>query len=207
MSANGLTIGRVLTTRTELRLPDGLPSAEWLRIGQQVALIGDSSSWWLGDWLVYGQDKLPDRYRQAMASTSLDYQTLRNYAWVARRFPPSLRRERLSFGHHATVASLAEPERQTWLERALQFGWSVRELRAHLRSAPEQGQIAKVDGVLNINVPLEKRQSWLAAAEQEQQDLLAWAISVMDQAAHHALSSRANPIASPSPGWSAGYSG
>lgn len=72
MSANGLTIGRVLTTRTELRLPDGLPSAEWLRIGQQVALIGDSSSWWLGDWLVYGQDKLPDRYRQAMASTSLE---------------------------------------------------------------------------------------------------------------------------------------
>lgn len=194
MSANGLTIGRVLTTRTELRLPDRLPSTEWLRIGQQVALIGDSSSWWLGDWLVYGQDKFPDRYRQAMASTSLDYQTLRNYAWVARRFPPSLRREKLSFGHHATVASLAEPERQAWLERAVQLGWSVRQLRACLRSVPEDDQITKVNAVLNINVPLEKRQSWLAAAEQEQQDLLAWAISVMDQAAHHALIAAPQPV-------------
>ena len=40
----------------------------------------------------------------------LDYQTLRNYAWVARRFAMSRRRDTLSFGHHAEVPALPEPE-------------------------------------------------------------------------------------------------
>jgi len=187
VSANGLSIGQAVTSRTELRLPEQLPSAEWLRIGKQIALVRDSSSWWVGDWLVYGQEKFPDRYREAIQSTSLDYQTLRNYAWVARRFPPARRREKLSFQHHAMVASLGQAEQQLWLERASQLGWSVRQLRAQLRSAPPGSQHGPADAILNINVLDEKRQRWLAAAERQQQDLLDWAISVMDQAADQAL--------------------
>src|SRR5581483_2680626 len=111
MSVNGISFGRMAAaTRTELRLPEHLPSAEWCRVGQHIALIENASSWWLGDWLVYGQHKFPDRYRKIMAETSLDYQTLRNYAWVARRFHPSRRRDRLSFQHHVTVAPLPESE-------------------------------------------------------------------------------------------------
>jgi hypothetical protein len=73
MSADGLSVGRAAaTSRTQLRLPDRLPQAEWVRIGQHICLIADASSWWLGDWLVYGQDKFPDRYRRAMAGTALD---------------------------------------------------------------------------------------------------------------------------------------
>ena len=48
----------------------------------------------------------------------LDYQTLRNYAWVARRFPAGRRRAGVSFAHHAEVARLPEPEQDYWLRRA-----------------------------------------------------------------------------------------
>ena len=85
------------------------------------------------------------------------------------------------------VASLAEPEQQLWLERASQLGWSVRQLRAQLRSASEGDQQGRANAILNINVLDEKRQRWLAAAERQQQDLLDWAISVMDHAADQAL--------------------
>lgn len=36
---------------------------------------------------MYGQAAYTGRYRDAIEQASLDYQTLRNYAWVARRFP------------------------------------------------------------------------------------------------------------------------
>lgn len=40
----------------------------------------------LGDWLAYGQAVYANRHRTAVERTSLNYQALRNYAWVARQF-------------------------------------------------------------------------------------------------------------------------
>ncbi len=189
MSANGLSVGRAAaTTRTQLRLPDRLLQAEWVRIRQQICLISDASSWWLGDWLVYGQDKFPDRYRRAMAGTALDYQTLRNYAWVARRFTPSRRRDSLSFQHHAAVAALPEPDQDIWLVRAAEFGWSLRQLRTHLQHARQGCADPQPAGViLTIHVPGDRRQRWEAAAQRRQQELLPWAVAVVDRAADQAL--------------------
>ena len=68
------------------------------------------AAWCLGDWLVFGEQAYAGRYRQAIERTSLDYQTLGNYAWVAKRFSLSRRRDELSFGHHSEVAALPEPE-------------------------------------------------------------------------------------------------
>src|SRR5256885_1853360 len=41
--------------RVALFLPEDLPLEEWRRIGDNIAVLADSSTWWLGDWLVYGQ--------------------------------------------------------------------------------------------------------------------------------------------------------
>src|SRR5437588_8464809 len=89
--------GAARTRRTSLELPAQLPMETWKHIGIQISTIYDSVTWWLGDWLIYGEDKYPDRYVRAIKETSFNYQTLRNYAWVARRFPPSRPRDRLSF--------------------------------------------------------------------------------------------------------------
>jgi hypothetical protein len=116
-----------------LQLPEQLPFERWLRVGRQLAGIHSSSAWYLGDWLVYGETAFSERYRKAIEQTSLDYQTLRNYAWVARRFSLSRRRDSLSFGHHAEVAALPEAEQDFWLRKADELNWSVKHLRQQVR--------------------------------------------------------------------------
>lgn len=101
-----------------LSFPDEMPFDSWRELGSRVALVANCSAWWLGDWLLYGEQAYGDRYEQAIADTSLGYQTLRNYAWVARKFPMSRRRDTLSFGHHAEVAALLDDEQDAWLARA-----------------------------------------------------------------------------------------
>lgn len=58
------------------------------------------------------------RCRGAIAVTGLDYQTLRNYAVVARRFDLSRRRDSLSCQHHAEVCALSDSEQDRWLDLA-----------------------------------------------------------------------------------------
>ena len=106
-----------------------------LRIGRQLEAVASSSAWCLGDWLSYGRAAYAGRYRDAVEQTSLDYQTLRNYAWVAGRFPLSRRRDTLSFGHHAEVAALPEPEQDFWLRKAGDLGWSRNHLRCEVRAS------------------------------------------------------------------------
>jgi hypothetical protein len=125
----------ILIPRTGMQLPRNLPFEKWLVIGRQLSVVGTSSSWCLGDWLIYGEDAYDGRYRDAIEQTSLDYQTLRNYAWVARRFPLSRRRDSLSFGHHAEVAVLSAPEQDFWLRKAEDLGWSRNRLRREVRAS------------------------------------------------------------------------
>jgi hypothetical protein len=68
--------------------------------------VSSTTRRWLGDWLIFGRYKYGTRYRQAIGATGLDYQTLRNYAVVARRFEPSRRRSTLRAQHHAEVSAL-----------------------------------------------------------------------------------------------------
>ncbi len=127
--------GAAILPRTGLNLPSSLSFENWLRIGEVLSTVRTSSAWCLGDWLIYGEMAYTGRYRDAIKQTSLDYQTLRNYAWVARRFSLSRRRDALSFGHHAEVASLSEPEQDFWLRKAETLGWSTSRLRREVRSS------------------------------------------------------------------------
>jgi hypothetical protein len=132
--------------KTGLAFPRQFSFEKWLVIGQQLSSATVSLAWCLGDWMVYGETVFDGRYRQAIEQTSLDYQTLRNYAWVARRFPLSRRREGLSFAHHAEVAALPDHEQNFWLRKAETLGWSRNQLRREVRSsleAREGGQPAR----------------------------------------------------------------
>lgn len=171
--------------RTGLRLPAGLGMPDWLSLGRHLVVVADSSAWWLGDWLVYGQSNFPDRYERSMAETTLDYQTLRNYAWVARKFPPEERRERLSFQHHAEVAGLAEPERRAWLDLAEEGGWGRGELRRRLRER-RSGRRAPERVVFTLNVVADRQARWQRAAQSVQLHLDEWIVQVLDRAAGRA---------------------
>jgi hypothetical protein len=158
----------------------------WKHIGQQIFLVWDSAAWWIGDWLIFGRERYPDRYRRAIEETSLDYQTLRNYAWVAGRFVMSRRRDTLSFQHHVEVAGLPEDQQDFWLSRAESAGWSRNELRRQLRAsrAPRDGTGNALPGAtLQLSVSPERRERWQTAAQRAQVDLGEWISSTLDGAA------------------------
>lgn len=115
--------------------PQNLSERSWERIGTGLRELTNSSAWWLADWLIFGESAYGlRRYREAIERTGLDYQTLRNYAWVARRFELHRRRESLSFAHHAEVARLSSAEQDYWLLKAEKQMWSRNELRRALRA-------------------------------------------------------------------------
>ncbi|KUL55317.1 hypothetical protein ADL22_01425 [Streptomyces sp. NRRL F-4489] len=172
--------------RTALCIPRGMSIDAWRSLGRQIQEISSSSAWWLGDWLLYGQAEFPNRYKHAIAQTSLDYQTLRNYAWVARRFAPHQRHEALSFQHHAEVAGLPEEERGQWLARAAEQRWSRNELRRQVRVRKEITGAAERAVQLKMKPDDGQRELWQAAAVRTGKDLLTWITTVLDDAANSA---------------------
>jgi hypothetical protein len=204
-------LARMLVPGMGLALPRRLGFQMWLRIGWQLAAITSCSAWCLGDWLVYGQASYTGRYRDAIEQTGLDYQTLRNYAWVARRFPLSRRRDSVSFGHHAEVAALPESEQDFWLRKAAELGWSRNHLRREVRASLKQRtpspaitgpapsaqpppDASQPTGHMNtVLVQLTAPQLELCrqAARRRHLSLEAWAAQSLGQAAHR--STRDNP--------------
>ncbi|MER5446354.1 LmbU family transcriptional regulator [Streptomyces sp. NPDC002766] len=121
--------------KTGMAFPPDLSQRSWERIGASLREFTNSSAWWLADWLIFGESTYGlRRYREAIDRTGLDYQTLRNYAWVARRFEHHRRRAGLSFAHHAEVTRLSPPEQDYWLRNAEQRKWSRNELRRAVRA-------------------------------------------------------------------------
>ncbi|NLU79275.1 regulator [Micromonospora sp. HNM0581] len=144
-------VGNQATVRKSgMVFPQGLSERSWEQIGSSLRELTNSSAWWLADWLIFGETAYGwRRYREAIERTGLDYQTLRNYAWVARRFEQGRRRDTLSFAHHAELARLAPAEQDYWLRKAEQQKWSRNELRKAVRaSLTERGATAAsaVDG-------------------------------------------------------------
>jgi hypothetical protein len=138
--------GTLIVPRKGLQLPQRLAFDKWFEIGRQLSAVTTSSAWCLGDWLVYGETAYEGRYREAVAKTMLDYGTLRNYAWIARRFALSRRRDTLSFGHHAEVAAMPEAEQEYWLSKAEELSWSRNQLRREVRASLREREHAIASG-------------------------------------------------------------
>ncbi|MCX4920127.1 LmbU family transcriptional regulator [Streptomyces sp. NBC_00687] len=189
--AAGARRGQVLTTRVGLQMPELMAYDEWERAGRQLADVLDSSSWWLGDWLVYGKDHYTDRYQRGIRAVGLSYQTLRNYAWVSRRFPLARRRAGLSFQHHAELASMPAEEQDRWLERAERQRWTTKQLRSALRAARRSEQqppaAAAEEAAQRLDLPGSRLQWWHRAAEQLGVDFEQWVTATLDSAAATAL--------------------
>lgn len=181
--------GGIAISTVGLTFPVNTTYEEWVRAGVQISRIVTSSAWCLGDWLVRGQDRYTDRYRRAIDDVGLDYQTLRNYAWVARRFPRERRRAPLSFGHHAEVAALPGPEQEYWLNQAEHRGWSRNQFRRQLRESRrrECGETGPLVPLPRLVVGRERIDRWRSAALREKSDFSAWLVAKLDQAAANVL--------------------
>ncbi|WP_208105397.1 LmbU family transcriptional regulator [Streptomyces sp. GC420] len=180
---------QVLTTKVGLHIPVGLSFEEWERAGRQLSGLLNSSSWWLGDWLIYGKDQYADRYDRGIRAAGLQYQTLRNYAWVSRRFELHRRRPALSFQHHAELASLPVDEQETWLDRAERMKWNTKQLRDAIR-AEREGTSQRTSAVATMRrlaVPDNRLQWWHKAAAHAGAELGEWVTATLDAAAKQLL--------------------
>jgi hypothetical protein len=177
----------IRSTLTVARLGENLSFDEWKEVGVKIAKYASASSWWLGDWLAYGQAHHARRYRDAVAETGFEYQTLRNYAAVARRFAPARRRDDLSFQHHAEVCPLSDEDQDFWLDLSAECHWTRTELRRRLQTTRR--------GAVNVQRPLAvslliypKRECrWREAARSNEIDLKTWIVQSLDEVASATL--------------------
>lgn len=121
-------------TETTLDLPADVSYDVYTGMGRFLGRIKRSSSWWLGDFLLYGEGTYGERYAQAASETGLDEQALLHYVFVCRSVPPKERRAALSFSTHAEVARLPTRERKAWLDKAEKHGWKRADLRAAMKA-------------------------------------------------------------------------
>jgi hypothetical protein len=177
---------QILTTKVGLRFPADVPFDSWQRAGVQISRIVDSFAWCLGDWLVYGQQRYSDRYRKAVDAIGLDYQTLRNYASVARRVELPRRRSTLSFQHHAEVAALPDTEQEAWLGRAEEGGWSRNQLRQHLQ-AVRHDRTTETTTLPKMVVHKDRMAKWRMAADRSSSEFETWVTTALDRAAAQEL--------------------
>jgi hypothetical protein len=180
------------TSANSLHLRQGMAYDAWAAVGASITRITNASCWWMGDWIVYGEQAYGRRYVEAVEATDLDYQTLRNYAWIARRFQPSRRRTDVSFQHHAEVAALPEADQDLWLDRCARLRWSRNELRRQLRAAG-RAQTDRRAQTHAVRVPLtsDRERLWREAAAAADQDLADWIAAAADEAAQATLGSAA----------------
>jgi hypothetical protein len=178
---------KVLTTRVGLQIPPDLRFEDWESAGRQLSCVVDSSRWWLGDWLTFGKDHYADRYQRGVEVAGLKYQTLRNYAWVSRRFGLSRRRPTLSFQHHAEVAALPADEQDHLLDLAEREKWSTKQLRGAIKASCLDDSPEQSTGSRRLTVPGNRLLFWRKAAEQSGAEFADWVLLALDHAAHRAL--------------------
>ena len=178
---------RVHSSRTGMRFDPLMPIDDWKTVGARIAFYSQATAWWLGDWLLFGKMKYGHRYKEGIALTGLDYQTLRNYALVARRFELSRRRDNLSFQHHAEVCALQNDVQDQWLDLAADARWSKMELRRRLRAAAAEPAASPAGTTLHLVVEAQRDERWRAAAKRSGCPLEVWITRSLDAAASESL--------------------
>lgn len=90
---------------------EGTPTTqEWTNLGKALKKADHRIQWWIGDWMNYGERTYGKTYKKAAQDTGFTAESLRNYAYVARKFQTSLRNDTLSWNHHCAIAPLIQTE-------------------------------------------------------------------------------------------------
>jgi hypothetical protein len=162
-----------IPSRTKLSIADGIGFNEWREIGDKLFRMVDSSQWWIGDWLNYGE-RYRRTYAAAMAVVDINYQSLRNYAYVAAKVESATRVANLSFSHHRIVAPLSSEQQREWLDEAQAQGWSTRELEQAIAASRDQKEVRPA---LSVRAVGDDYELFLRAAQEWGVDTAEWAQS------------------------------
>lgn len=135
MEAVAALEGLGAATATSLNLPEGMTYDRYEALGVALSTARERITWWIAEWIRYGERNYGEMYTQAVEVTGLTAGTCKNYVSIAHRVPEERRRHELKFGHHAEVAALEPAEQTRWLDKAIEKGWKRDELRDEIRHA------------------------------------------------------------------------
>ena len=129
-----------------LELPDDMEFKDYEKLMQGLGAIADFSTirlpFYIGDAIIYGQNKFPEIYAQAVEFTGLNPGTLYNYVYVCRNVAKHVRREKLGIAIHQEVAQIKDEGRQSeFLSQAELNGWSKLELRKAIKGEPPKSAL------------------------------------------------------------------
>jgi hypothetical protein len=129
-----------IVTATSWTPPKSMKSEQWVSAGATLSKIEGMVQFWLGDWWTFGEHRYGNRAQAIRDGDLGDYsfQTLANYAWVARGVKASHRRETLSFKHHEMVVGLPAKQQRQWLDRAEHEQLSAAAMKALIDQELEQ---------------------------------------------------------------------
>jgi len=106
---------------------------DWENAGNEmsrvIGVFNNHLKWWLGDWIIFGENHFPAKYSQALDETMYAIGTLRNCVYVCRNIPIENRNPGMSFEHHYEVAKLPVGDQAEWLAQADCNSWTCRQLR------------------------------------------------------------------------------
>ena len=119
------TASAVQVTERRLHFIRDVTFDEYQEIGRDLDMARQAIQFWIGDFILYGEEKFGERAYQAIGqATGLDEDTLRQAAWVSSKVEPANRNPNLSFTHHRAVATLNPAEQKAILDQAEANQWS-----------------------------------------------------------------------------------
>lgn len=139
-------------TKTGVVVNGEFTEEEWLTQLRKISYIDGAIQWWIGDLAVAGEVRNGIRselYDRIEEETGFKRNTLKNCKSVSASVDLSLRRDRLSFGHHKEVWALPPEQQDQWLDRAEQESMSVAQLRRAIK-AEKYEDVALPDGKYRI---------------------------------------------------------
>lgn len=118
---------------------------EWEKLGHALAVMEQSISLFIGDWILIGEQSFGERYSQLvdLFGREYSYGHVSNCAYVCRKVPMERRLEGLSFSHYKAVAPLPPEKQVEWQEKALDNEWVATDLRREI-NPPEPPDPDKV---------------------------------------------------------------
>lgn len=108
---------------------------QYQAIGRTFQQIQHSLSWWMGDWMNYGEQKFGDIAAQAVEDTGKSIETLLKWKAVAFRVSRQIRRKELGWTHHFYVAYVPEEYRGPLLDMAVNLDLASRQLKEVVKLA------------------------------------------------------------------------
>lgn len=147
---NGVVeIGSFRLNPTGMVITAEVTREEWEAFYRGIQKIRRAMQWIVGDWMLYGAERgWVTSYEDMATLTGLKDVTVKNYTYVCRSIPASLRSDKLSFAHFQEVAPLEDGVKAEWLNHAVKNKLSVRQLRQHIRrrsGLPDEATPALLD--------------------------------------------------------------